>query len=279
MSATSVAGVRRVEHHMGTAVSLHAHDAPEDAADRFFDEIRTLEARLSRFRRGSEVMRIERGELSLDDASPQVREVVVRSEVLRSATGGAFDHRPVVDGHQLLDLNAFAKGWIIEQALLHLQLAGVTSYFVNAGGDVVVGAPPPGQASWHVGITHPGDPTAVFATVDLHHATIATSGRYERGDHIRPASPTSPTSKSEELMSVSVVGPELATADALATAVFASGESCPSWWQNENPFGIIALAASGRVRYTANLADIVHTGPAPHMAPPVTSWRDDRDTF
>ena len=47
MSATSVASMRRVERHMGTAVSLQAHDAPEDAADRFFDEIQDLEAKLS----------------------------------------------------------------------------------------------------------------------------------------------------------------------------------------------------------------------------------------
>ena len=244
---------------MGTAISLHALDAPADVADLFFDEIRALEARLSRFRHDSEVIRIERGELSLDDASPQVREVLVRCEVLRSATGGAFDHRPIVDGHPVLDPNAFAKGWIIEQAVLQLQLAGVSSYFVNAGGDVVVGAPPPGQTSWRVGITHPDDPTAVFATVLLDHAAVATSGRYERGNHIRFATTIS-NSGLDELTSVSIVGPELATADALATAVFASGEPRPSWWHNDSPYGIIAVAASGRVRYTDNLADIVRVG-------------------
>jgi thiamine biosynthesis lipoprotein len=258
MSATSVAGVRRVERHMGTVISLHAPDAPEDAAGRFFAEIRTLERNLSRFRHDSEVMRLERGELALDDASPQVREVLVRCDVLRSATDGAFDHRPVVDGRQLLDPNAFAKGWIIEQALLHLQFAGVSSYFVNAGGDVVVGAAPPGQSSWRVGITHPDDPGSVFATADLDRAAIATSGRYERGDHIRSTS----SGRDDELTSVSVVGPELATADALATAVFASGEPRPRWWLGDSPYGIIAVAASGRVRFTENLADVVHVGPS-----------------
>ncbi len=237
---------------MGTAISLQALEAPEDAVDCFFDEIRTLEAKLSRFRDDSEVMRLERGELALDDASPQVREVLVRCEFLRTMTGGAFDHRPVVDGHRLLDPNACAKGWTIEQALLHLQLVGVSSYFVNAGGDVVVGAPPPGRTSWRVGITHPDDPTTVFARVDLVHAAIATSGRYERGDHIRS------TGSRDELTSVSVVGPELATADALATAVFAGGEPRPSWWPDEGAYGIIAVGASGQVLYTDNLADAVH---------------------
>lgn len=257
MSAQVVAGMRRVEHHMGTAISLHALGAPAEAVDRFFDEIAALEARLSRFRHDSEVMRLERGELTLDDASPQVREVVVRCEALRASTGGAFDHRPIVDGHRLLDPNAFVKGWIIEQAVLHLQFAGASSYFVSAGGDVTVSTPPPGQTSWRVGITHPDDPTAVFATVDLADAAVATSGRYERGNHIRTATTSS---MSHELTSVSVVGPELAIADALATAVFASGEPRPSWWQHDSPYGIIAVTASGRVRYTDDLADTVHLG-------------------
>ena len=259
MTAPSVANTRRVERHMGTTISLQALDAPEDAVDRFFDEITALEVRLTRFCDDSEVRRLERGELDIDDASPQVREVLVRCEVLRSTTGGAFDHRPTVDGHRILDPNAFAKGWIIEQAVLHLQMAGVSSYFVNAGGDVVVGAPPPGRASWRVGITHPDDPTSVFAQVDLQHGAVATSGRYERGNHIRRGL-TSSDGGPDELTSVSIVGPELATADALATAVFAGGEPRPDWWPHDSPYGIIAATGSGRVRFTDNLDDIVHVG-------------------
>jgi len=252
MSTVSAACTRRVEHHMGTAVTLHVQDAPPDSVDRFFDEIRSLEGIFSRFRHDSEVMRLERGELAVDDASPQVREVLVRCEELRSATGGSFDHRPVVGGHPILDPNAIAKGWIIEQAVLQLRLAGVTSYFVNAGGDVMVGAPPAGRRSWRVGICHPDDLCAVFVKVDLDCGSVATSGRYERGDHIRGSAGAG---QRDALTSVSVVGPELATADALATAVFASGEQRPAWWPPDSSYGIIAVTASGRVRFTDNLAD------------------------
>ena len=254
IGATAVAGTRRVEDHMGTVVSLHAVEAPDHAVDAFFDEIRHLEAKLTRFRDDSEVMRLERGELAFDDASAQVREVIVRCEFLRTMTDGAFDHRPIIRGRRSLDPNAFAKGWIIEQALLHLQFAGVSQYFVNAGGDVVAGAGPTGRPSWSVGITHPDDPASTFATVDLDRAAIATSGRYERGDHIRS---TASRVRHDELTSVSVVGPELATADALATAVLAGGETRPEWWPRDCPYGIIALRASGRVAYTENLADSV----------------------
>ncbi len=219
-----------------------------------------LETCLSRFRHDSEVMRLERGELTVDEASPQVREVLVRCDVLRSATRGAFDHRPVIDGRRRLDPNTFAKGWIIEQALIHLQLAGVCSYFVNAGGDVVVGSAPHGQTAWRVGITHPDDPAAVFARLDLVRSAIATSGRYERGDHIRCVVGTAVAGGGDVLTSVSVIGPELATADALATAVFAGGEPRPSWWRRDSPYGIVSVDASGRVLLTENVADVVSVG-------------------
>ena len=243
---------------MGTTISLHTFGASTVTEDRFFDEIRELEARLSRYRHDSEVMRLERGELRLDDASPQVREVLVRCEVIRSETHGAFDHRPVVDGRHVLDPNALAKGWIIEQAAVHLQMAGVRSYFVNAGGDIIVGAPPPGRETWRVGIAHPHRPDTLFATVDLADAAIATSGRYERGDHVRRA--PSATGRPDELAGVTVVGPELATADALATAVLAGGEPRPAWWPRETPYGIIAVVASGRVYMTDDLDGRVHLG-------------------
>jgi len=258
MNNSLVTATPHVEHHLGTAVSLHAFEAPEHAIDSFFDEVRSLEARLSRFRSDSEVMRLERGELTLDDASPQVREVLVRCEAIRSTTEGAFDHRPVVGGCQVLDPNAFAKGWIIEQAALHLRIAGVESYVVNAGGDVVAGAPPPGREAWRAGIVHPHDPSTVFATVDLDNAAIATSGRYERGDHIRATG--TGRAPCDPLTSVSVVGPELATADALATAVFASAEPRPSWWSTHSPYGIIAVVESGRVFFTDNIRDVVRLG-------------------
>lgn len=245
---------------MGTTITLHAVGAPPEAVDRFFAEIRALETCLSRFRHDSEVMRLERGELTVDEASPQVREVLVRCDVLRSATRSAFEHRPVIDGRRRLDPNAFAKGWIIEQAVLHLRMAGVSSYFVNAGGDVVVGAPPRGRSAWRVGITHPDDRAAVFARLDLDRSAIATSGRSERGDHIRCADGTALPGGGGELTSVSVIGPELATADALATAVFAGGEPRPGWWRRDSPYGIVSVLASGRVLLTENVADLVRIG-------------------
>jgi len=57
----------------------------------------------------------------------------------------------------------------------------------------------------------------VVEAIDL---AIATSGAYARGDHVRNPHTGRPPAG---VLSVTIVGPELATADAYATAAFAMG--------------------------------------------------------
>lgn len=241
----------RVEQHLGTVITLHVHDAPDGAVDDFFATVAQLEAVLSRFRPDSEISRLAAGELSFDDVSPIVREVITECERLRVATNGCFDHEPRLrsgdERDPVLDPNAFAKGWIIEQACLRLKMAGVSSFFANAGGDIVTGAPPPGRPGWRVGIQHPFNQDAVLDVLTVHDVAVATSRTYERGDHIRAAENMNP------LASVSVVGPDLGQVDALATAVFASGETMPSWWDSNGPYELLVVDSDNRVRSTTNL--------------------------
>ena len=55
---------------------------------------------------------------------------------------------------------------------------------------------------------------------------VATSGAYERGAHIVDPHTGRPP---HGVLSVTVVGPDLATADACATAAFAMGARGPRW--------------------------------------------------
>ena len=125
-------------------------------------------------------------------------------------------------------------------------MAGVRSFFVNAGGDVVTGSPPPGRPAWNVGIRDPHDASAVVVTLRLAGVALATSGTYERGEHIR--------GRSGRHASVSVIGPDLAVADALATAVHASGSVVPSWWDHAGEYAVVAVDRDGRLRWTPNAA-------------------------
>lgn len=51
-----------------------------------------------------------------------------------------------------LDLGGIAKGFAAEQALLVLKKHGISRAIIDAGGDLVAGAPPPGDLGWEVGL-------------------------------------------------------------------------------------------------------------------------------
>jgi len=238
---------RRVEHHMSTAITLAGRGLDDAVADRFFTRIAALEAVLSRFRPDSDVSRLARGECSLDDVDPAMRTVLASAEALRALTGGDFEHEPQrASGRPEdppLDVNAYAKGWIIEEAATVLRLAAA-EFFVNAGGDILASARA-GGTRWRVGVQHPTVRTAVLGTFGVAEGAVATSGAYERGAHIRLRPGAS-------LISVTVVGPELGEADGLATAVFASGHSPPPWWEAVSPaFGLLTLSSENKLRWIA----------------------------
>ena len=79
---------------------------------------------------------------------------------------------------------------------------------------------------WRVGIRHPDDPERLVLVLAVRDAAVATSGLYERGAHIVDARTGAvPTS----WRSVTVLAADLATADAIATAALAMGETGPEW--------------------------------------------------
>jgi thiamine biosynthesis lipoprotein len=74
-----------------------------------------------------------------------------------------------------LDLGGIAKGFILDAALRSLHEHGIHAALIHAGGDIVVGAAPPGTSGWS--IATPGAGTAFAARAgSLTHAAIATSG-------------------------------------------------------------------------------------------------------
>ena len=180
--------------------------------------------------------------------SADFRDVVAIGEEAARASGGAFRiRRP--DG--TWDLDGVVKGWAAARAAGVLDAAGLRDYCLNAGGDVVVSGSPDGDRPWSVGIRsphRPGDMLAVLAVTD---AGVATSGSYERGPHIVDGRDGSiPT----ELLSATVVADDLATADVLATAVFALGPDRLRWALAHGARGVLAMDASGRLLGVGDLA-------------------------
>jgi len=241
----------RVEHVMGTAVGITVVDrGADDAVERAFQWLHWVDETFSTYRPDSQISRIGRGELGLDDASPEVRHVLSRCAELSESTGGRFSMRPGSPDLPAIDPSGLVKGWSIDEASLMLRVDGFDRFMINAGGDIVCSGSSPDGGSWPIGIRHPLDADAVAAVLSLRGGAIATSGTYERGDHIwgrRGAT---------RLLSATVVGPDLATTDALATAVFADPGDL-TWLDRFPGFELVMIGEDRVVKWTEGLDGMI----------------------
>lgn len=125
-----------------------------------------------------------------------------------------------------LDLGAIAKGFAMDLAMR--TLAALPHCAIYAGGDLLYRGLNAKGEPWRTAIVHPRDERAHLAivTVDAAEYAICTSGDYVRrtvrGHHIvDPARPSATSATASQ--SVTVVAPQAAIADALATAAFVLG--------------------------------------------------------
>lgn len=238
---------------MGTAISLDVRNAsfPASQLESAFQYLRSVDERFSTYKPDSEVSRLMRGELDETECGSELREVLGLCERMRLATEGYFDirgHRP--DG--LPDPTGLVKGWSLDNAGRILEAAGAHDYCINGGGDIVArGVVAPGQA-WRVGIRHPLIADKLATVLAVSDGAVATSGAYERGDHVRdPFTGRAPVG----VLSMTIVGPSLTYADAYATAAFAMGPTGLAWVASLTDYDGCAITAdpdgsNGRLAWT-----------------------------
>ncbi|MFF4907406.1 FAD:protein FMN transferase [Streptomyces sp. NPDC001260] len=238
---------------MGFPVSLRVddEDVPERAVDEVFAWLREVDARFSPYRPDSEVCRYDRGELERQELSDDLVEVLDLCEHYRRATGGAFDARLPGRG---LDPNAVVKGWSVQRAADLLRAAGARRFVLNAGGDVVAAGGP-----WRVGVRHPEHADKLCAVLEVTDGAVATSARYERGDHIVDGRTGRPATG---LLSLTVVASSLTEADSVATAAFAMGAEGIGWAASLPGCEVFAVDADGQVLRTEGFP-VAREDPAP----------------
>jgi thiamine biosynthesis lipoprotein len=218
------------------------HGALLDAA---FAEFRAIDARFSTYKSESEISRINRGELEIGDAHAEVREILARCDELRARTSGFFDMRAA--SPSVIDPSGLVKGWSVDRVAAILAGAGARNFALSAGGDVIVRGRGLPDDCWRVGIQHPAIDDKLAKVVIANDLAIATSGAYARGDHVLdPHTRQAPRG----VLSVTITGPELATADAYATAAFAMGTGGPAWTARLRGYEAMTILADGRVLST-----------------------------
>ncbi len=261
---------------MGTVVSLSLRDTTTEAATaetetqgrgaeaplpsaettqalaRAIHVLQEADRVFSTYKPDSPMSRLRRGEISVEQTPPEMVEVLELCRQAREATNGWFDPWRMPGG---VDPTGLVKGWAAARALAELERGGLVAAMINAGGDIAAfGEPEPGQA-WRIGLRHPENEERLFAVVELHGAgAVATSGTYERGEHIIDPGSRQPA---RGLVSATVAGPDLAFADAYATGLLASGGEALERVGGIEGYSALVVTTEGKLLQTADFPAVL----------------------
>lgn len=183
-----------------------------------FDYFKYVDEKFSTYKNTSEISLINEGKLKLEDSSSDMREVFNLAEKTKRESNGYFDIKKPDDSY---DPSGIVKGWAIYKASLLLKEHDYKNFCIEAGGDIETSGVNDKGQPWRIGIKNPFNPAEIVKVVEIQDMGIATSGTYIRGNHIY--NPKEKDDKIEDIVSLSVIGPNIYEADRFATAAFAMG--------------------------------------------------------
>ena len=221
--------LERLVETWGTVVVIDATSSGLDevslskAVGEVEDFFYQVDRNFSTYKSDSQVSRLRRGEMKVEDASEYVQQVWQLCEYSRELTLGAFDPWKAEGG---FDPSGLVKGWAAEVGAQMLAQAGVEHVLINASGDLVLRGGKPEGGPWNIGIASPDDVEKYVKFFDVNDGSVATSGDYEKGAHI-----IDPHTGLIAIgaRSASVIGPDGALCDALATALMVDGMDAQKW--------------------------------------------------
>jgi FAD:protein FMN transferase len=242
--------MRETRASMGMPIEIViVDDTVSDALETAFNYFDAVDKRFSTYKDDSEISRINRGEINQNAMSAEMREVFMLGEKTKKETDGYFNiKRP--DG--LIDPSGIVKGWAIYNAAEVIKKAGHKNFFVNAGGDIAMSGKNEKGEAWHFGIKNPFNTNEIVKIIFPRGKGIATSGSYLRGNHIY--NPLSPANELRDIVSITVIGPNVLEADRFATAAFAMGKSGILFIEQLPGFEGYSIDANGIATLTSGFA-------------------------
>lgn len=230
--------MRLVEHIMGMPITIDIPKVVDEAQfNSSFKRLRWIDDRFSTYKAGSEVSRFAARKLSEKELSDELKKVIKDCRKAQTMTAGYFSAWATGQ----FDPSGYVKGWAIAQAGQAIEAQGFKTYCVSAGGDIQ--ARSDSEKIWNIGIQDPTDLTKILNKLSILNGAVATSGIYERGAHIINPKTKKPAN---ELLSVTVTGPDIIWADVLATAVFAMGADGLEFMDKQPDYKALIIDKTGR---------------------------------
>jgi thiamine biosynthesis lipoprotein len=233
---------------MGMPITIEIVDPGDiqDDLDAAFAYFTAVDAIFSAYKETSEISRLNRGELTVDQLSADVRTILALAEQTKRETAGYFE----IWREGVCDPSGIVKGWAIHQAALLLRERGRHHFYVDAGGDIEVCGTHDGRP-WRVGIRNPFNRQQHVKVLALSDHGVATSGTAIRGQHIYD--PHHPEAPLLEVASITVIGPNVYEADRFATAAFAMGRAGIAFVERLAGFEGYLIDAQARATSTSGL--------------------------
>ncbi|WP_199842596.1 FAD:protein FMN transferase, partial [Streptomyces scabiei] len=155
VGAPAPAPLRHVEEVMGTVFSFDVRGGEPAAVRAALDEavagLHAVNEVFSTYREDSQISRLARGEVTIEECAPEVGEVLDLCAEAERSSGGWFS--ATYEGR--FDPTGLVKGWATERAARLLVDAGATGVNVNGGGDVQLYGVPGPERPWRVGVADP----------------------------------------------------------------------------------------------------------------------------
>ena len=211
--------MRETRHIMGMPVIIEIVGGTYEALAAVFDYFSAVDARFSTYKPESEIMKVNRGELKESEQSDEMRQIFALAEQTKKETAGYFSIRSP-DGST--DPSGLVKGWAIRNAARLVEELGYANYFIDVGGDIQSRGTNGNGKTWTVGIRNPFNRAEIVKVLSPRGRGIATSGTYIRGQHIY--NPHEPAHRIDDIVSLTVIGPDIYGSDRFATAAFAMGK-------------------------------------------------------
>lgn len=233
-----------------TVEIVHAHATMADI-QAVYDFLIRVDERFSTYKSTSEISKINRGELAPLAYSQEMRHILSLCEDTKRETSGYFDS----DRDGVIDPSGIVKGWAIWQAAKILSKRGFEHFYVDCGGDVQVSGHNRRGETWSVGIRNPFNELEIVKVLRLENRGIATSGTSLRGQHIY--NPHDKKSPLIDVVSLSVIGPNVYDADRFATAAFAMGREGIRFIERLAQFEGYMIDSEGIATYTSGFGAYV----------------------
>jgi thiamine biosynthesis lipoprotein len=165
----------------------------------------------------------------------------------------------LLEAGMMLDFGGIAKGYAADAALAVLRQHGFSRAMVAAGGDLALGAPPPGATGWRIELAPFGGSLAAPLVLVAADVAVSTSGdaeQYLEFDGVRYSHIVDPRTALglTHPCAVTIIAGRGAQADGLATAgcVLAAGqpEAFAAWLGDRARAIVFRRDAAGRIERT-----------------------------